>query len=109
MNRRSWQPVIVSLLITPLCLFVAAISGGAGHGSYTLAIVLFPYAGVLAMALDPLFNSAPLTIVIAVIQYPAYGIVLGLGREKDRLRMYAIGLVLLHIVLTGLAYHYAHH
>jgi hypothetical protein len=102
--RRFWRPVIISLVITPLCLFVAAISGGVGHGDYTLAIILFPYAALLAAALDPLFNSTPLMIVIAVIQYPFYGVALGLSLEKNQLRLCAVGLVVLHVVVTAAAY-----
>src|SRR5256885_16166799 len=94
----------MSLAITPFCLFIAAFSGGVGHGDYTPAIILFPYAALLASALDPLFNSTTLMIAVAVVQYPAYGVLLGWSAERNRLAACTISLVLLHSTVTGAAY-----
>jgi hypothetical protein len=107
-RKKFWLPVIVSLAITPFCLLFAAISGGVGHGDYTPAIILFPYAALLASALDPLFDSTPLMIAVALMQYPSYGVLLGRYAEKNRLAASAICLVVLHIVLAGAAYLVAH-
>lgn len=42
----SWTPVVISFVVRPICLLIAAFSGGVGHGSYTVAIVLFSYAAL---------------------------------------------------------------
>jgi hypothetical protein len=97
------HPIITSLLLTPILLAIAAISGGVEHGNYTLAIVLFPYAALTVVALDRFFNATIVMILIATLQFPAYGTLLSIGRHKETERIVVVGLLVLHILATVLA------
>ncbi len=69
-----WKPVLVGFAITPICLYLAALSTGAGHGSYFWAKAFFPYT-TLAEFTTP-------SLVLAVLQFPLYGVVLGLAEKR---------------------------
>src|SRR6266516_1060600 len=97
------HPIITSVLLTPILLAIAAISGGVEHGNYTLAIVLFPYAALAVVTLDRFFNATVVMITIATLQFPAYGSLLSIGRRKATERIVAVGLLVLHVLATATA------
>ena len=43
-RQNKWMPLLPAFLVTPPCLLIAIGSGGVGHGDYTPAVLLFPYA-----------------------------------------------------------------
>ncbi len=90
--------MLISLVATPICLFLGITSAGAGHGSYFLAKILFPFTILLA----GLFGSitAPF-MLLAVAQFPIYGIVFGAANVKDRIIPFAIGLLLAHVIAVA--------
>ena len=92
--------MIASLIVTPIALLLGVGSAGAGHGDYHLAMILFPYT-LLSTAL---FDSiTPPFVILAVIQFPLYGFVLGYANEKGRLVSTAILLCVVHgIALTAM-------
>lgn len=109
-NFRFWLPTIVGTLITPVLLFAAAVSTGAGHGSYAAAIVLYPlsivtmvlFAGVApgdAFATQTIQTvSMVLIIGLAILQYPLYGFVLSYARLKNKWWLtVAAGIIYLHL------------
>ena len=68
----------------------------------TLAEILFPYS----LAADPtLHDHALVTLALALVQYPLYGVLLGYSFVRKRhLLMVAIGVVLiLHVFTVGIA------
>ena len=81
-NREFWMPVIASLAATPVFLILGLGSAGAGHGDYVLARILFPYTILSALFIDSIV--APF-IVLAVVQFPLYGLALGKAAQKGRL------------------------
>jgi len=90
---RYWTPIIVSLILTPIALLLGIGSGGAGHGDYLWARVLFPYTMLSAF----LFGAITVTfILLAVAQFPLYGAGLGYARGGGRLARLAIILLLVH-------------
>jgi hypothetical protein len=93
MTRRFWKPVIISLVVTPIALFLGVLSAGAGHGHYGMAKLLFPYTMLPAMVSGQISSFF---ILLAVAQFPAYGIVLGLANEKGRARLGAVVLSIAH-------------
>ena len=90
---KFWRPLICFLAATPVCLLLGIVSGGAGHGDYVLARILFPFT-MLAASL-PGSVTAPLA-ALAVAQYPLYGIVLGAANVKGRLERAALVLFAAH-------------
>ena len=93
-NLQFWIPTIVGTLITPVFLFAAAESTGAGHGNYAAAMVLYPLSlGVMILfaglaPADPftaqIVDAISLVLVVglAVLQFPFYGFVLSYARLK---------------------------
>ena len=94
---KFWKPVIIALVMTPVCLFLGIASSGAGHGSYFLTKILFPYT----MLSTIFFGSiTPPFVVLAVVQIPLYGMVFGAASAKDRYFSLVGVLVLLHILMV---------
>jgi hypothetical protein len=100
---RFWILVIASLVATPFLLLLGFASTGAGHGDYILATLLFPYSALLVFGLGELIPTF-IIAALAVFQFPAYGIILGIAIEKKQFRSRAIILLIVHIggVIAGL-------
>jgi len=94
-TRRFWSPVICSLVVTPIALLLGLASGGAGHGDYFAAMLLFLYTMLSAAAFDNLYLPF---VLLAVIQFPGYGTVLGYMNEKRRVGRAAATLLVAHAV-----------
>jgi hypothetical protein len=92
-RSKQWLPVIVGLLATPFTLLLALSSAGAGHGDYFWAKVFYPYTMLSAIALKSI--TIPF-MVVAVLQLPTYGVFLGTGWARGKLKIYSIGLLFLH-------------
>jgi hypothetical protein len=60
-------------------LVIAA--AGAGHGTYIPAAILFPYTMTIAPALGTI---APALIALALLQYPIYGLLIGVAKVRFR-------------------------
>ena len=58
------------LLVNPLALIVAVCSTGAGHGSYFLAKILYPYTMLSTHSHEMI---TPPFVILAVLQMPIYG------------------------------------
>ena len=94
-TRRFWVPVVCSLVVTPIALLLGVASGGAGHGNYFAAMLLFPYTMLSAAAFDSIYLPF---VLLAVVQFPAYGIVFGRANETGRIVRVAVILVAAHAV-----------
>lgn len=92
-----WKPVLISLVLTPICLFLAAVSAGAGHGNYLVAKILFPFTLLSTLV----FNSITVpSIVLAIIQFPLYGLILGVASKQGRFRSIAMALTIVHSLVA---------
>jgi hypothetical protein len=98
-GKKFWLPLIWFLAATPVCLFLGIASGGAGHGDYVLARVLFP-ATMLAAVLFAGSISAPL-VALAVAQFPLYGIVLGAANVRGKMLHAAVTLIAAHLLFAA--------
>jgi hypothetical protein len=95
--RRTWPFVVVSIVLTPLLLYVALASAGAGNGSYFWAKVLFPYTMLAAKAVN---SITPVLADLATVQVPIYGLLLGLAAKAARLFPVVVGLVVFHTIVV---------
>lgn len=96
-SRKFWTPVIASLVVTPIALLLGLGSAGAGHGDYRLAMVLFPYTLLSTAIFDSI--TTPF-IIVAIIQFPFYGLALGHANENGRLVSMSIVLCVVHGVAS---------
>ena len=110
-NLRFWLPTIIGALLTPVFLFAAAASTGAGHGSYAAALVLYPVSMMImvsfaGVAHSDAFTSQSIQIIslvlvigLAILQFPLYGFVLSYARLKDKWWLtIAAGIMCLHLL-----------
>jgi hypothetical protein len=110
-NFRFWVPTAIGTLITPVFLFAAAVSTGAGHGSYAAAIVLYPVSIVIlalfaGVASNDAFTtqifqtiSMVLVVSIAILQFPFYGFILSYAKLKESWWLtVGVGIIYLHLV-----------
>ena len=102
MNFLYKHPIVTSLIITPVLLAAAAVTGGAGHGNYSLAILLFPFAAITVVLLDRLFESTIIMILVAAIQFPLYGIWLSICRWQKRTALLLV--LALHAAAAAVAF-----
>jgi hypothetical protein len=95
---RFWIPVLVSLGATPILLCLGFLSTGAGHGTYFLATILFPFT---------MMSGFPITtpfIWLGIIQFPIYGVILGFANAKRKLILGACVLLAIHGSAIGSVY-----
>ena len=96
---KFWIPVFISLLATPCFLLLGILSGGAGHGTYFLTKILFPFTMISAI----IFGTITMPfILLAVAQFPLYGVAFGIANIKGKLIPLAVGLFSLHVAAAGL-------
>lgn len=86
--------MLALLFFTPVALFLAVVSAGSGHGDYLWARILFPYTMLLTLRFDTI--TGPLTW-LAIVQFPSYGVVLGVANKYRRILPAAFGLLAIHI------------
>lgn len=102
----SWSGFIggalVGVGVTAWAVPLAVASGGAGHGGYVAARLLFPHAMLMTrLAGDTI---TPPLMLLALAQFPLYGGVIGLAVPKGR-GWTALALVaLLHAAAAGLCF-----
>ena len=94
------------MLFTPIAVFAAISSAGAGHGNYLWAKIFFPYTMISSVLYQT--NNAPrvfnviLWIVFPIIQYPLYGTAVSLANQKGKGHLMIVGLSVLHLIVVML-------
>jgi len=86
-------PILIACLVTPVCLELAMLSGAAGHGNYLLAKILYPYSMFSTIFLDEI--TVPF-IILAIIQLPLYGVILGIANMRGKIISATISLTVVH-------------
>jgi hypothetical protein len=90
----SYPTTSLLTILTPLLLFLVMFLMGGGHGYYEPAIILFP-TGLISFSL---FDEIVIPfMILAVIQYPVYGLLIDKSNNKRKTLLYIIGF---HVGLT---------
>src|SRR5689334_14725699 len=90
---------LVGIALSVVSLGVAIQAAALGHGTYLPAILLFPWS----MALSALAGSIAIPLIIlAVVQFPAYGVMIGMTDGSQQRR--AVGLLVAHVLAAGVAF-----
>ena len=92
------KPLLISLVATPLFVLAAVGSAGAGHGSYLLAKILFPFTMLSTLVFGSIIAPA---IALAVFQFPFYGFILGRENVKGTVGTRATVLLLIHLLAVA--------
>lgn len=111
---RFWIPSIIGALITPIAVFAALASTGAGHGSYAAATVFYPMSLLILVLFagarpTDAFNaqvietiSMVLVFGVAILQFPLYGFILSYARVKNFWWL-TVGAAVIYLHLAGIA------
>src|SRR5712692_5086016 len=103
-SQRFWIPVGIFLGLTPFKLFLGLFSSGSGHGDYFLAQILFPYTLWSTAAFHSLRQSF---LLLAIVQYPVYGLLTGIANLYRKLLIYGLGLAVVHTVTVVASFAFA--
>ena len=97
-KMRRWF-LLAGILINPLALWLAWTSARLGHGSYFWACALFPLPLLLMVAVgETLAIAQPLILILAIFQFPAYGVILDYSAHKGHLPRGGIAILVAHSV-----------
>lgn len=70
----TWRGAGVGTLVAVAAIGAAILSGGAGHGSYIAARVLFPFSMLLTLTDGTI---GPVGTGVGLVQFPLYGALIG--------------------------------
>ena len=93
-----WLFIGAGVAITPAALFLAVMSGGAGHGHYVMARIMFPLPMLLTLFSH---NIGVVSVIMAIAQYPLYGAIIGLSTRRIAL---AVFVGIFHAILMIIAF-----
>jgi hypothetical protein len=95
---KSYKYLLGLSLVTPLLLIIAVFFLGGGHGWYEPAIILFPlgFLGAIRQNSDTLF------IILALLQFPLYGLLLDLATKYNNQRKVLRRMIVTHVMLVGI-------
>jgi len=100
-NSETWLPFYLSLIATPIGLFLAYVTlGPMGHGTLSLTKIIFPYAALSLLA----FENIWVVLLLAAIQLPAYGIILSIFSAKKSMDWIFLSLLITHILAVILCF-----
>jgi len=89
--------LLIGLGFTPVALLLALFSAGSGHGDYMLARLLYPIPMLVTLLTNNTITG--LSVWLAVVQFPAYGVFAAPG---GRVRWLSLGI--LHAVAIAAAF-----
>jgi hypothetical protein len=93
MNNRNLRVLVwgtaIGVLVMP-CLMYAAFVYSV-HGGFDLAALLFPYAVIASPTME---GVNALSILLASIQFPFYGVAVGTAQARGRRWLCVCGLIL---------------
>jgi hypothetical protein len=96
----EWPWYLGSIVATAIAIPAALYPTAAGHGTYIPAILLFPWV----MASTALFREITFPAMVGgMVQFPLYGVLLGVGARHGRTRTMVAVVIVLHAIATGLA------
>jgi hypothetical protein len=100
-DRRLWQPVSISLLITPLLFFLFEKWVDSGGWKTIAAITAFPWVYFITFFLFNVSGGTILTWTVILGQYPVYGLIYGISRMRStRPVWWLIGILFVHAAVS---------
>ena len=93
----------LGLLVGLPALALAVVSGGAGHGDYGFARLLFPWTMLLTQVEGNVITQ-PL-LVLALAQFPLYGALIGATLSNRRVRTTAVVAIgIFHVIAAAICF-----
>jgi hypothetical protein len=93
MDRKAVIGAVIGLAVSPIPLFLALQSGGAGHGDYHLTFAFFPVLTYIMLA-----GAHAWVVPFALVQYPFYGWFTGRCISRKQFTKLTVVLLFLHVI-----------
>jgi hypothetical protein len=95
LNKKSLAVVISALLLQIAAISLVIFTAGAGHGSYALARILFPFT-----MLSTVFGSyiGGFYVAIGLLQYLIYGLIVAVSLRANRTYKAVATIVVAHVI-----------
>jgi len=105
--KRITVCILIGVLVTPIAVLLAIASAAGGHGHYVYAKLFFPYTLLMPHFFPDMTAEYPDSIttpwiILALIQFPLYGLAIGLATQK-RLAAYLVCSMILLVHAIGVA------
>jgi Zn-dependent protease with chaperone function len=86
-----------------VCGIVGLGAAGVGHGDSRPLLVLFPYSIAVVTLAEALgFREVSLFFILSLVfQFPLYGLVFAIARQKEKLIPAVTLLIALHLSIAG--------
>jgi hypothetical protein len=94
--------ILIGILVTPVVVFLAILSGGAGHGDYAFAKLFFPYSMLLTFYVNDTI-TAPL-IVLALVQFPLCGTIIGIAARAQYRLAFVLAVDIAHAFFATICF-----
>jgi hypothetical protein len=88
-----WFPVALFLGLTPFLLVLGLASWAGGEGNYFFTKLFFPFT---MLSTIPFHSISWAFIVLGVVQYPLYGLLIGVANLKRKLLIWGLALAIVH-------------
>ncbi len=86
----------IGILLTPIPVILAILSGGMGHGHYVSARLFFPYTMLLTRVTG---NTITLALIgLALVQLPLYGVLIASASSPASRAITVGSLFAIHLV-----------
>jgi hypothetical protein len=99
----TWRPVGIAAAASVPLLLLAGLLAGAGHGTLAPLLVLFPLGPLAALARGVFDPNNAAGIAAALLQWPAYAMLLRAGARMGRFRIAAGCVAVLHLLAMAVA------
>ena len=97
---RLWIPTLIGAALTAALIPLCVVLAGAGHGIYAPMIFCFPYSMLLAAVHQSIIQPH---IVLAFVQYPVYGALVGRALSRPNPWRVGFGLAAVHTATAAIA------
>jgi hypothetical protein len=94
--------LLAGVLLTPVAVFLAILSGGGGHGHYEFARLFFPYTMLLTRVTGDIITT-PL-MGLALFQFPVYGAAIGYAAVHRRALWTFVSIAVVHAIAAGFCF-----
>ena len=98
--KHLWLPLLIGVLLTAVLFYFGIIFSKSG--GKTFSFIFFPYISLVDIALPKDYGRLGIALGYSLffLQYPLYGIILGVALNRDRFYSWLLLLLGLHSLIS---------
>ena len=103
--KRKYPFILISVMLTPILIFITLLSLGGGHGTSVIFKIFFPYSILMGVIFsDDGPNSRDIVLILGFFLYIYYGIALKYAEKKNMLNKTISVIIIAHVMLFLICY-----